>query len=74
MESQHGGPLGKTMSDEVSKLQDYLKELEARHDKAIEQLHSLANEMAHHKHLCNQPMQVDWDDLQEVVDILTGNK
>ncbi len=53
-------------------MEDEMAILQSRIKFAIEQLHSLSNEMVYHSHLCGKPMQVDWDDLQEVIDVLNG--
>lgn len=53
-------------------MEDEVAVLQARIKFAMEQLQSLANEMVYHSHLCGKPMQVDWDDLQEVIDVLNG--
>jgi len=67
MQVQHRGP----MEDEISVLQARIKELEARINWASEQLHSLANEQVHRLHGCQYDV-VDPEDLEEVVDVLTG--
>jgi tetrahydromethanopterin S-methyltransferase subunit G len=59
------------MEDEVIALKAHIKELESRIEWAAEQLHSLANEQVHRKHGCLYS-EVEPDDLEEVVDILTG--
>ena len=67
MQVQHRGP----MEDEIVALQARIKELEARISWASEQLHSLANEQVHRQHGCLYG-EVEPDDLEEIVDILTG--
>lgn len=59
------------MEDEIAKLQARIKELEARIHWAAEQLHSLANEQIHRQHGCPYS-EIDSEDLEEVVDVLTG--
>lgn len=60
------------MTDEIAKLKAWVIELEKRQADAIDQLHHLANETVHHSKFCNHPMMVDWEDLEEVIDILKG--
>lgn len=48
-----------------------IKDLEQRQSKAIEQLRSLINEQIHRQHGCLYN-EVDCEDLQTVIDILTG--
>lgn len=67
MQAQHRGP----MEDDVVTLQERIKELEARIKRAIEQLHSLANENVHRSHGCPYP-ELDYEDMDEVISMLEG--
>jgi hypothetical protein len=59
--------------DEIEILKDRIWELERRQKKAIEQLHSLANEQVHRNHGCQYP-EVDIEDLEEVIAMLKGEE
>lgn len=60
------------MKDEVVVvLEAHIKELEYRIKRAIEQLHSLANENVHRSHGCPYP-ELDYEDMDEVISMLEG--
>lgn len=61
------------MEDEIVRLKARITDLEARIDWAAEQLHSLANEQIHRRN--GAPFaEIDSEDLEEVVDVLTGKE